>query len=564
MKSNKDVIKVKIKKGIFELTEKEYKAAGGQAAVYCLGDTAFKIYHDPSRMISEAKIQELSVLTDPQILGPREVVYDAKNSIPIGFTMPYVDGTEFLCKIFTRGFRDDNGISHRDVAELVVKMQKLLEYIHSCKILVVDYNEMNHLLAADFKNVFHIDVDSWQTKSFPADAIMESIRDHKIKKGHFTELSDWFSFAVVTFQMYIGIHPYKGYHPKFDPKDWIKRMDLGISVFDKDVQLPPPCQDFSVIPKKHLDWYKDIFVKNDRSIPPYPDAILISATGGKIVSSKGKFVVEFVHKYDSPIKKMYFFDGKRYLITGDGIYLNENQVTKFEKSADKASYFLCDVYAEDPIIGRYSKGNLSFFDLSKKHIETVPTEGAFQANGLIYSIKNGEIVQHSFERLGNLIRVTKTVSSLCPSFKVFPGVVVQDDFMTCHLAIPFKRDLCANIHVKELDGHRIIEAECHGRVCVIVGEKNGDYYRYVICFDEHFTQNYTYWSEKADLEEINFVSLPNGLYILANNTNVLLFSNTANKKEFLNAPINASTKLFNENMTVLSVDGAMLYKVRMS
>jgi serine/threonine protein kinase len=559
--SNKS-FKVRVRKNTVEITDKDYKASGGQAVVYCIGDTAYKIYHDPARMIPEAKIQELSVLGKMDtILGPREVVYDFKTNQPLGFTMPYVDGTEFLCKIFTRNFRDDNNIDPQDITHLVTEMQKALEYIHSHKILVVDYNEMNFLLDSKFKKVYHIDVDSWQTKFFPAQALMESVRDRKGIKGKFTELTDWFSFGVVTFQMYVGIHPFKGFHPKFGPAEWCKRMDLGISVFDKDVQLPAACQDFSIIPPKHLAWYKELFVKGDRSIPPYADSVLIGTGMGRVVSSKGKFIVELLAEYKTPVKKLYFFDNKRYVIAEDGIYHGDIKIAKGSKTTRMA---LCDVYAEDPLPVVFSKGFVSFISLSGGLIESVPSEHAMSANGLIYTVNGGDLIEHSFERLGKLLHMTKVVSSLCPSYKVFSGVIVQDDFMKCHLVIPFGKNLCANIHVKELDGYRIIDAKAHGHVCILFAEKGGEYFKNVLFFDKTFSK-YTIWVEKTDLHGINFVSLPNGLYVLADhNDRAIVFSDINHRQEFLNSPINASTRLFNEGMTVLSIDGNKIYKVRMS
>jgi hypothetical protein len=390
---------------------------------------------------------------------------------------------------------------------------------------------------------------------------MESVRDRKGPKGKFTELTDWFSFAVVTFQMYTGIHPYKGYHSKYG-HDWNKKMDLGISVFDKDIQLPPACQDFSVIPKKHLEWYKEIFVKNDRSIPPYADTVVIAVSGGQAVSSKGKFIVELIYDYKSPIKRHFFFDGKRYIITTDGIYQGEVQISALINTGEKASYALCDVYAEDPIIARHTKGFTSFYTLSQGLIESIPSERSMSANGIIYTV-NGELIEHAFERLGRLVRMTKVVSSLCPSYKVFSGMIVQDDFMICHIVLPYAKNLCANIHVKELDGCRIIDAKHRGQVVVLMYEKGGDYFEMVLCFNKIFT-SYTFWQEEIDLQAINIVALPNGLNIFARDKGVILFTKPDDRKEITNSPINATTQLYCEGMTVLSVEGSKLYKVRMS
>jgi hypothetical protein len=351
-------------------------------------------------------------------------------------------------------------------------------------------------------------------------------------------------------------------------------MDQGISVFEKGVQLPAACQDFSVIPPKHLAWYKELFVKGDRSIPPYADSVVVGMTSGRVVTSKGKFIVELLTEYKSTVKKMYFFDNKRYVITGDGVYCGDVQVTKFEKIADKASYALCEVFAEEPLIARYSKGMAHMSNpllngghvtfLAKNVIETVPADGVLTANGLVYIVSGGELIEHSFERLGKLLHMTKVVSSLCPSYKVFSGVIVQDDFMKCHLVIPFGKNLCANVHAKELDGFRIIDAKVHGHVCILFAEKGGEYFRNILFFDKTFS-SYKILVDKMDIQGINFVSLPNGLYVLADqNDKATVFSNLSNRQEFPNSPINAGTRLFNEGMTVISVDGPKIYKVKMS
>jgi hypothetical protein len=553
---------VKTKAGIITLTDKDYKAAGGQGVVYCKGSIAYKIYHDPKQMIPVAKIQELGALRKDNILGPIEPLYEPKTMAPIGFSMPYVDATEFLCKVFTRNFRDDKGIGPQEIIEMVTGMQETLEFIHNHKFLVVDYNEMNFLLGQDLKVVYHIDVDSWKTPSFPAVALMESVRDRKGPKGVFTELTDWFSFAIVTFQMYVGIHPYKGFHPKFAPAEWSKRMDLGVSVFDKDVTLPKSCQDFSVIPKKHLDWYKAVFVKGERSIPPYPDAVIISAVTGKAVTSQGKFIVELIKDYGSTIQKVYFFDNTRYVITGTGVYRGDDLLFSFTKTG-RSHLEMVSVFGEDPLICNLALGKIEFHDLKKNLVDTLSAEAMFGANDLVYSINNGELIESSFERFGKLIHRAQVVSGICPSYKVFPGIVVQDDFMKCHLAIPYGRGLCANVLVKELNGYRIIDAKHEGPVSILVAEKGGDFWRYILFFDKNFSQ-YTVWKEQLNgFVAVNFSGLPNGLCLLADEDQIVLFRDEKNKKEMKNSPVNASTRLYHHGMDVYFVDGEKLYRIKM-
>ena len=556
---NSKSIKIKTKAGIVILTDKDYKASGGQGVVYCKDSIAYKIYHDPDTMIPVAKIQELETLKKDNILGPIEPLYDPKDMAPIGFSMPYVDATEFLCKVFTRNFRDEKGIGPQEIIEMVTGMQKTLEYIHKHGFLVVDYNELNFLLDQNMKVVYHIDVDSWKTPSFPAVALMESVRDRTTKQ--FTELTDWFSFAVVTFQMYIGIHPYKGFHPKFAPAEWSKRMDMGISVFNKDVTLPKSCQDFSVIPKRHLDWFKALFIKGERSIPPYPDTITIAILQGKAISSQGKFIVELIQEFSETIQKVYFFDNTRYVITNAGIYYN-SRLLPFKKPG-KNSLEMIPVYGETPIVCNLESKELHFYDFSKKRIDSVSAEAMTATNEAIYSVNNGELIESTFERFGKLIHKYKVISGICPSYKVFPSVVVQDDFMKCHLAIPYSRGLCCNILVKELNGHRIIDAKHEGLVTVLITEKGGDFWRFVLCFNKYFS-DYTVWNELIEgPEAINFIGLPNELYILADEDKITLFKDKDHKKEIKNSPVNTSTRLYHHGMDVYFVDGAKLYRIKL-
>ena len=55
---------------------------------------------------------------------------------------------------------------------------------------------------------------------------MDSVRDRHA--AGWNEGTDWFSFALVSFQMFVGIHPYKGKHPALKTLD--ERMAQNVSV----------------------------------------------------------------------------------------------------------------------------------------------------------------------------------------------------------------------------------------------------------------------------------------------------------------------------------------------
>ena len=170
------------------LTQNEYKAQGGQGTVYVKGNLAYKVYHDPTRMIPEMKVRELAAIGLPGVLAPQDALMDTKGTI-VGFTMPYVKDTEYLTKMFSRSFKDANNIGADKIVHLVTEMQKTLSALHTKKIIVGDYNEMNFLVDSNFAIPYHIDVDSYQTPNFPCTAIMDTVRDRRLPFGKFGLLS---------------------------------------------------------------------------------------------------------------------------------------------------------------------------------------------------------------------------------------------------------------------------------------------------------------------------------------------------------------------------------------
>src|ERR1051325_6764705 len=313
-------------KGQLRIGKSEFKAQGGEGAVYVKGSTAFKIYADPSRCITQAKIDELSALVQPNIIRPLELVLDSSNR-PVGYSMRAVGKAHALCQLFPKAFRQRNNLTPELTLRLVRQLQTGVSHVHSRGILIVDLNEMNFLVSADFRELFFIDVDSYQTPSFPATVLMESVRDRHAKA--FSNDSDWFSFAVVSFQMFVGIHPFKGTYPPFQhlPDNAAKldeRMRANISVLHAGVSVPAACLPFSVIPPNYLDWYRAVFEDGKRLAPPQAVQAAIVVVGPMLVQSiaSRRFEVREVREFDSEIiwhdgvitatEQSVYFNGQKY------------------------------------------------------------------------------------------------------------------------------------------------------------------------------------------------------------------------------------------------------------
>ncbi len=252
-------------KGEVALTQTDYLATGGEGVVYAKGGYVYKLYLDPAGARArgiEDKLKLLQAIQHPHIVAPTDVLHNALHEV-VGFYMPQANGVP-LVKTFTNAWRDPNNFGLRESLALVENMRLAVEAAHQAGAVLVDANEMNYL--ADGTAPRLLDIDSWQIGPYKASAIMPSIRD--VHSNDFTPLTDWFSWAVVSFQVLAGIHPYKGVHPDFKRGDLHARMLANVSVFDPRVSVNTGVRDYATWPGALLDWYRDVFQNGLRSAPP--------------------------------------------------------------------------------------------------------------------------------------------------------------------------------------------------------------------------------------------------------------------------------------------------------
>lgn len=551
-----------------QLKQSDYKASGGEGVVYVKNGTAYKVYHDPKKMIAPGKIQELGALKGlPNILGPQDIIY--ANNSPVGFTMPAINDAEFLCKLFTKGFRDKNNITPDNIAALVKIMQSVLKWIHTKDILVVDYNEMNFLTNKSFTDVYHIDVDSWQTPSYPATAIMESIRDRKVSNRKFTKESDWFSFACVAFQLYIGTHPYKGRHPDFAPKDWLQMMDQGISVFNRKCKLPPATQSLDVIPKGHLKWFEAVFEKGERSVPPEPDQVQIKAgpVQAQIVGGNDKFNIGIVQDYGSSIEALRYIDGIRYAVTQDGIY---GETKKFATLVPETGYVtrrtikdLCAVQGDTPVILEHNKleGKLRYKTFKDVEVGLIDTDGFFVANRATYAVVRDSLMEITFRNSGaKVTAMQQSVANVFHNHQVFDGLVVQNMLNTCRFSIPYESGKCQTVRVPELDKVRIVDARYDSGIAIIMYESGGVFNRMVMVFSKDCTTYTTRLDKDVQLHDINFTVKDNGVCIATNDDKLEIFADNS-KVKVVDSPLVGYEILTSFKNDTLLIGKKALHKV---
>ncbi len=511
------VIKMKVYvkgQGTISLTKHNFVGQGGEGQVYARGGTAYKFYTDPQKMIPTAKVQDLSVLADPCIIKPLNIILN-KSDKPIGYTMKFLSGTHSLCRLFTKSFRERHLIDNADIFSLVQKMRNSIKHIHKNDILIVDLNEMNFLISKDLLSIFFIDVDSYQTPNFPATAIMESIRDRHAKKNNFNNGTDWFSFAIVTFQMFIGIHPYKGKHQTIKSLD--ERMMQNVSVFHNGVTIPKICQPFDVMPQAYRNWYSAIFEKGLRAEPPSGAIATITiVTEIKSVVGSDKLEIIELEKYTEPVINCFHWNGRRIVLTAKGLYVGR----QFHRLLSP-NICLAQTAKLGHIIAAKTDGDtISLYNIStgKPIQDTFITEDMMMYDGRIYLKLDDVINELQFMELGTGVRVVaKKVANVLPNAtRLFDGMAIQNMLGAYFVSLFPNSGMHYQIRIKEIESYKIIDAKYNRRVLMIVAEKNGKYDRFVLRFDDSFNKYTIRTIRDIHYVGLNFVVLDNNVCVNIN------------------------------------------------
>jgi serine/threonine protein kinase len=543
------------------LDKRHFLASGGEGQVYLKGGMVYKIYISNKNVIPEKKISELSVLSAPNIIKPNELIYD-NNRKAIGYTMNAVKDTISLCQVFTRAYKDRVGIDHKNILNLVEELRNGVEHCHKNNILIVDLNELNFLVDTKFhKNVYFIDVDSYQTPSFPATAIMESIRDRHNKK--FSEVTDWFSFAVISFQMFIGIHPFKGKHPTLLNLD--DRMNANVSVLNKDVSFPKICMPFSVIPKHYYDWYVRVFERGER-IPPMTmgGSVIVMVAPKVIVASNKSFKVEDMFSvFNERVVAYNCVDGKDLITLETQFLFNNRAYTKHANSVygvSNKNKVVVEAYEEASKIKLHGINPIMDIDLD------VNVDALFGYEDRIYAKCDDVINEVQLMDVGSkIIASMKQVCNVMPnSTQTFPGCAIQNMLGNYFISLFPGAGLHYQLKLEELEGYKIIDAKYMNRVAIVIGAKKGSYTRFIIRFSKDYQTYDVRKTNNLQHNDINFVCLSSGVCVMVNEndfTEVFFHTIGDNRIRLVEDDFLSDKPLFCRDTTLMVADEKQIKKI---
>ena len=514
------------------LGKSQFVAEGGEGKVFVRGDTGYKVYHDAAKAIPIGKIQALAAIAHHDVIKPVDALFTGKRAKHVGHTFRFVKDTWTLCQLFPRAFREREGLEHEATIKLMRKIQEGVQAVHKAGVLIVDLNEMNFLVSHDFSAPYFIDVDSYQTAQYPATAIMPSVRDPLVHGVDFTEDSDWFSFAVVSFQMLTGIHPYKGKHPSV--KGMEDRMKAGISVFDPQVRIPKVAYGLDVVPDVYKDWYEALFVDRKRFPPPADlQAVIVLRTVVRKVTGTDNFDVTELGEFTKDIRAVFSGGGHTVVHAGYEMFVDQRQAGDWQPAVvvgftPKYGHPVAALTTPD-------LHHLGLYDLTAKEMipATLRADDVMVSGETIYVKSRDKILEVTFTETATQIVVGSRLAAnvLENASKLYEGVVLQSLLGEPHASLFPRPGASYQKTLPELKGHKVVEAKHDSGVLMVLAAEAGTYHRFVFRFDEGYAKYDLRKVEDVTPAGLNFVTLDSGVCVCLNEEEHLeLFSSKVGSK----------------------------------
>lgn len=247
-----------------ELKQLNQIAEGGEGTIYEYKGHILKVYKKCVNISAkERKVNALIQKTLPkEVIKPIEAVYSSNGKF-IGFTMKKVAGEEIRV-LTNRKHLKANGISTKDILNILLKIQKAIAEIHKAGIFIGDLNDQNILFDSS-GNVYFIDCDSWSIGTEKCEVVMDLFKDPMMKGNDFSADTDTYAESILIWKTITRIHPYGG---TMNPDiDILERMKRGISVIDNpQVKIPRTISSWKNLSPALVESLKKVFENRSRSL----------------------------------------------------------------------------------------------------------------------------------------------------------------------------------------------------------------------------------------------------------------------------------------------------------
>lgn len=551
-------MKISFKGKSFTLKNEDFIDSGGEGEVYRFSkNLVVKVPTKPERYFTPEKtrkIQKLSAFSHPYGAMPEGLAL-GKNQKPVGVVFPFVKGSP-LVQFFPGSFWKKTGFSFQDAEQITRKIRDFYLAVHKKKWLIVDGNEYNVLISKS-SGGYHptqIDTDSFYIgEKKQALVQMPALKDYRF--GRINEGGDWYAFAVVTFQLFVGIHPFRGSAEGYGKRELERRVRDGVSVFQKNVKVPASVRPISEIPSNLKDWYKEVFQEGLREPPPSDFGVRNKSKhhiSGVKIARKGKLVFEVV----ADNVRDFFEVGLYLTVEGELKSLSGKNLTKLKDSpsfitSEKDGFLLA--FPEGKIIF-LSKGKVHSFALS----EYRPEKTCLFGDGL-YALRGKRLEKVESLCLGGKVvpKARHVLSVPENAFRLFPGLGIARFFGKTSVFGLFGGAFPYGKRLAELDEVRIVDAKGFRKGAAFLYEKEGEYHLAL------FSGN-VFRQHSLSVPELIVSEHPKGHFVAIKEDGCLLLEDIEkNKKTRLEHPeISTDSRIFYHQKQLYLIKRERLFRVK--
>jgi len=453
-----------------DLAPRSFVAEGGEAAIHAIAGVAYKVYEDPPAALDHFDRLE-PLRRCPHIVLPDQRLRDASGRT-VGHTMRFLDGHVPLRRLFTRSFRERRGVGHDQAAMLAGLLRDAVEAVHTGGVVIGDLNALNVLVDPALTQLALIDTACWQTPGFPVRVAAADIRDPK--STTFDEGTDWYAFAVLVFQLLVGMHPYRGTHPAVS--DFHERRRRHLSALRPEVGRPPAAYPLASL-GAWRPWLEDVLERGGRRAPaPVSRQPLITLREPDVGSATLR-----VEPLDAPVPRgLATHTGPEVRVTLDG-------VLSFD--ADRA------------VVGA---------QLRARALEL--------HGGRALALVGDKLVEVVVRPVGSvLVASAMPLAQVHPlATRLFRGVAVQTLADTTWLTVSPEAGKALSVRVEELLGARVLDAVAHGTAAAV----RTDDATWLLRFD--LTGAYDV-ERRPPSDDLELVVTPGGIGLLLEDDDLLIF-----------------------------------------
>jgi serine/threonine protein kinase len=575
-----------------DLGQKDFRARGGQGAIYVCHGVAYKIFgtfiEDPPRSgnlafkarpdwaLPQGRISELSQISVPEAVKPEKSILDSSGTV-LGHTMQAIEAKYVMTATLPRVFRERESLKPEDSLRFVQTVQKGIKGAHAEGFKLCDIQPNNFLVTEDFKELYIIDVDSWATPHYPALALIESARDWVLcptDPPTITEETDWYSFAVLAFEIFIGIHPFKGRHKAFPRVAIRQRMEARLSVLNSEVHVDPDCiMPLSLIPPSYRDWFEATFEQGKR-IPP-PEGLvnvvrLVTAQQRQII--QGAVKSKLLRTFDGDL--IFLLPGDSLVSTG-GVYRGVTRISDHEPRAHYAitprgqKVIQCALTSADAMTGMRKvsiKDVAAGADIASQY----EAHDIMSYGGKVLIRVADQLLELSwFEGTDGKVRAAASAVAQVSqnTTRLFPGLALQSLLGATFATLLPVVGGAYEVRLRELEGKTVLDARLEGSVLQVATEDKGRQSLWTFRFAKSFI------SHDAEQEDItatgfiglNFAVLDTGVCVENRGGELRMYAARpgSSERKVIPSAVPAGLKLFADGARLLGVAGGEVLHLMM-